>query len=462
MGLLEDTLAYARQRDYTGPDYFDGMSSRVLRALPAEHKWLNIAVQEGIKRAPVDLRPLFLVEQRQSFKGSALFAMANRTAADLTGDDLYDDEADYLLDWLLEHSSEDRAPGYAGFCGGHRHAMQLLDEYREAEVPNVIPTSYATKALCRDADRDDRYAEAARSAADFLVEDLRYTELDTGARIVYQPEYDGEFYTINGGAIGARLLVDLYDRFGDERHLERATALLDHIATRQTDLGGWTYRDPPSASHLSMDSHHNGFVIESFLRYQEATGEERYADTLDRALSFYRTRLFEPNGAPNFDESSRYPRDIHAATQGVIVFAMAGDTAFSRRILDWVLANLYAGDGQFHYQRRRFYTKRFTLMRWCQAWMAYAISAYLEATAAGGGDDGDREGTATPAGDHTSVPGTPSAGATASGAAPGDGSDAPSERTDDDRADPPEPRSDGGAPGSDAGGSESDGGRGGE
>ncbi|WP_394327409.1 antibiotic ABC transporter permease [Halopelagius longus] len=377
VGLLEDTLAYARARDYTGYDYFDGMSSKLLRALPVEDQWVNIAVQESIKRAPVNVRPFFLVEQRQNFKGSALFAMANQTAHRFTGDELYANEADYLANWLLENQSE----GYSGFCGGHRHAMQQIGEFREAETPNVIPTSFAVKALCRLADRDERYEEAAKSAADFLVDDLRYQEVDGGARIVYQPEYDGEFYTLNGGAIGARLLVDLYDQFGDEEYRERAAALLDYIATKQTDLGGWKYRDPPSASHLSMDNHHNGFIIESYQHYHEVTGEKRYEETLDKALEFYRTVLFDPDGGPNWDESKSYPKDIHHATQGIIVFSKSGDTAFARRIIDWTLANLYGGQGQFYYQKRRLYTKNFTLMRWCQAWMAYALAEYLSATA---------------------------------------------------------------------------------
>jgi hypothetical protein len=130
-----------------------------------------------------------------------------------------------------------------------------------------------------------------------------------------------------------------------------------------------------------MDSHHNGFIIEAYLRYHEATGHQRYAETVETALDFYRHRLFEADGAPNFDESSRYPRDIHAATQGIIVFALAGEAAFARRIIDWTLATLYAGQGQFYYQKRRLYTKEFTLMRWCQAWMAYALAEYLTATA---------------------------------------------------------------------------------
>jgi hypothetical protein len=168
----------------------------------------------------------------------------------------------------------------------------------------------------------------------------------------------------------------------DREHLrERATALLDYVASRQTDLGGWMYRDPPSASHLSMDNHHNGFIIEAFLRYRDVLGGARYDDVLDRALEFYRQRLFEPTGAPNWDERSSYPRDAHAAAQGILVFTKTGDLAFANRILEWTLEHLYGEDGGFYYQQRRFYTKRFTLMRWSQAWLTYAISEHLLARA---------------------------------------------------------------------------------
>lgn len=41
------------------------------------------------------------------------------------------------------------------------------------------------------------------------------------------------------------------------------------------------------------------------------------------------------------------------------------------------MRSLHAGSGRFHYQVRRFGTKPITLMRWCQAWMAYALAVYL-------------------------------------------------------------------------------------
>ncbi|WP_266080483.1 antibiotic ABC transporter permease [Haladaptatus caseinilyticus] len=372
-GLLKRTLHYSREHDYVGYDYFDGMSSRVLTSIPVDNKWLNILVQEGIKRAPINVRPLLLVEKRRNFKGTALFAMANRRMFHLSTDESYRDDAVRLARWLTNNTSD----GYAGFCGGHRHAMQMLRERRPPNTPNIVPTSYATKALLAVSEFDPTFAHTAAEATEFLYEELEYREIEDAAKIKYQPLENGQYYTLNGGALGARLLIDLYSKFGTDELRRRSTKILDYVAERQTDLGGWYYRDPPSSSHLSMDNHHNGFIIESFLRHRNVTESDRYAEQLSTALEFYRNELFEADGAPNWDENEAYPKDIHAATQGIIVFSMVGDFAFARSIIEWVVDNLYAGSGQFYYQKRKHYTKRFTLMRWCQAWMAYALSTYL-------------------------------------------------------------------------------------
>ncbi|WIV67503.1 antibiotic ABC transporter permease [Natrialbaceae archaeon AArc-T1-2] len=376
--VLESTLAYARRRDYVGPDYGDGMSSQLLQALPFESRALNLVVQEVVKRAPVDVRPLFRVEHRRNYKGAALFTMANLNYHELTADSgtlAFDplEEATRLADWLVE----ERISGYSGFCGGHRHEMQHLHTKGVPSDPDIVSTTFAVRALLRAAQLEDGYADIARTANEFLVEDLNYREVPEGAKIDYHMNHPDDSYTINAAALGAGMLVDLYDHFGDEAFRERATKILDHIAATQTDRGGWPYRLPASASHLSMDSHHNGFVIESFQRYRDLVDEDRYAETLADALAFYREELFELDGAPNFDEESTYPRDIHASTQGMLVFTREGDLEMAERILRWVLANLQTSKGQFYYRQYRHHTKRVTLMRWCQAWMAYALSEFL-------------------------------------------------------------------------------------
>lgn len=374
--VLAATLAYARERDYTGWDYFDGMSSRIRQWLPGENKWVNIAIQEGIKRAPVNVRRLMLVEQRQNFKGTALFAVANQAAGDYHCDERYHREVDRLSNWLVENQTR----GYAGFCGGHQHATQGLHDRLPAKHPGIVSTGYAVRALLAAARRDESYAAIADSALPFVFEELNYRESSDGARIDYHASVEaGETVVVNANAIGARLLLDLHDHRHRPRLRERAERILDYVAGQQTALGGWMYTDPPSASHLSMDNHHNGFILESFLRHREVTGSDRYAETLERGMAFYRETLFEESGAPNWDEESRYPRDIHAAAQGIVLFSVAGDTAFASRIIDWTLSELYAGNGRFSYQKRRFYTKKVTLMRWCQAWMAFALGQYLAA-----------------------------------------------------------------------------------
>ncbi|ELY45344.1 prenyltransferase/squalene oxidase repeat-containing protein [Natronorubrum bangense] len=383
VSVLDSTLAYARRRDYAGPDYGDGMSSQLLQALPVENRVLNLVVQEVVKRTPVDIRPLLRVEHRRNYKGAALFAMANLNYYELAcrrseQDQLAFDpiaEADRLAEWLLE----EQITGYSGFCGGHRHEIQHFHTKGVPSDPDIVSTAYAVKALLRATERGlgDEYADIARTATSFLVEDLNYREVDEGAKINYHMNHPEDSYTVNAAALGAGMLVDLYEHFGDEDLRERATKILDHIAANQTDIGGWPYRLPASASHLSMDSHHNGFVIEAFQRYRDVVDADRYAETLEDALEFYRTDLFELDGAPNFDEENAYPRDIHASTQGMLVFVNEGDLEFAERILRWVLANLQVNEGQFYYRKYRHHTKRVTLMRWCQGWMSYALSEFL-------------------------------------------------------------------------------------
>jgi len=387
LAVLREVLEYARGRDYTGWDYADGLSSRLLGAVPIENRWLNIAVQESIKRAPVNIRPVALVEQRRNYKGTALFTVANLSAAELLGPGdgapacgesalsprvNYRSEARSLATWLLQN----RCTGYAGYCGSHQHPIQELDGRRDPTDADVVSTSYGVRGLLAASDLDTRFRELARTAAVFLREDLDFTEVEEGARINYATCDSDDHFTHNAIALGARLLLDLYATTGTERHRTDAEQLLDYVVAHQTDRGGWLYREPPSASHLSMDNHHNGFIVEVLHYHEHLIASGRYTDALAAGLEFYRSTLFENNGAPNWDETNAYPRDIHAAAQGILVFSYTGDLEFASRIIDWTISNLYAGDGRFYFRQHRWFTRPIVLMRWCQAWMAYALSQY--------------------------------------------------------------------------------------
>ncbi len=163
------------------------------------------------------------------------------------------------------------------------------------------------------------------------------------------------------------------------------------MVDKQLDNGAWYYTDPPGDSHITHDNYHTGFILDALLDHARASGSNEFAEAYSRGLDFYRTRLFEPDGAPRFMHDRTHPFDIHGAAQGIITFARAGGRrdrqggtgpdacATSRRIVEWTLANMYdPSTGWFDYQTRRFFRTRIRLLRWCQGWMAWALATHIE------------------------------------------------------------------------------------
>ena len=65
-----------------------------------------------------------------------------------------------------------------------------------------------------------------------------------------------------------------------------------------------------------------------------------------------------------------------------LVVWFRGNLEFAGRVMKWTLENLYSGRGYFFYQKTTWMTKRFCLMRWCNAWMCRAIAYCLASPAA--------------------------------------------------------------------------------
>ncbi|MBI4230543.1 MAG: hypothetical protein HY608_06880, partial [Planctomycetes bacterium] len=166
--------------------------------------------------------------------------------------------------------------------------------------------------------------------------------------------------------------------------------------------GAWFYADPPSASPIRHDNYHTGFILDALLRYARATGDGEPMAAWRRGLAFYEERLFDPNGAPRWQSHQAYPRDVHGSAQGILTFSRAASIearhlATAQRLARWAVDHLFLPEeGRFLYQRGRFLDRRFTLMRWCQAWMARALAALAEAsrneTATASGSPGPRTG----------------------------------------------------------------------
>ena len=109
---------------------------------------------------------------------------------------------------------------------------------------------------------------------------------------------------------------------GDADLIREGGRLVRYVVSKQTDYGAWYYADPPSASHITHDNYHTGFILDAILQYGLSAGSDEFEAAYRRGIEFYERRLFEPNGAARFMSDRLYPIDIHGCAQGIITFSL--------------------------------------------------------------------------------------------------------------------------------------------
>jgi|SRR5437667_8094764 len=116
---------------------FDGLASRFMRPLTFETNFLRTVLQQGVRRFPVNLRPVLGITKERSIKGMGFLARGFMRLHKTTGDQVWKDKAEFALQWLLEN----RLPGYSGACWGNHFDYQSRGFYLPKRVPTVVWTS---------------------------------------------------------------------------------------------------------------------------------------------------------------------------------------------------------------------------------------------------------------------------------------------------------------------------------
>ena len=258
---------------------------------------------------------------------------------------------------------------------------------RRADFPNRVVTSFVGQAMLDGYEtlHDDRYLDAAPRAASFLLKPRRRCVEEGDRRCVsYVPDSTVDWIVMDVSALSGALAARVGAITGDAELIREGGRLVRYVVSRQTDYGAWFYSDPPSASHITHDNYHTGFILDSILQYGLSAGSTEFDDAYRRGIEFYSDRLFEPSGAARFMSDRLYPIDIHGCAQGVITFSLqqrhlGTGAEMARRVLQWTVDNMWdPSSGWFYYQRRRGYRTSIRELRWCQGWMSWALASYLE------------------------------------------------------------------------------------
>src|SRR6516165_2454279 len=169
---LERLIWLLENHDYRAYDTFDGLNAKFVRPLTFNKPLLRIVLQQGVRRFPLNLRPLLGITPERSTKGMGFLARGFIRLYRSTGDAMWRSRAESMLQWLVENQS----PGYNGACWGNHFDYQSRSVFVRKLSPSVVWTSLIGHAFldAYEQFRDERYLETAISAC-------RHIELDLGA-----------------------------------------------------------------------------------------------------------------------------------------------------------------------------------------------------------------------------------------------------------------------------------------
>lgn len=373
----------ARAGNYQGYSKHDALNAPWLEALAGDSRLLRLLFIQLVTRCPLHIRPVLGVRRAANPKGIALFARAQLARYRVLGDQQGAMEGRALLDWLLGHPAD----GFPWPSWGYPYPWQDAGFFAPRHFPNRVVTSFVIQALLDGYEtlNHEPYLDAAGGAVRFLLDAPKNLYEDARHRCVsYVPSNVINWIVLDVSALAGAAVARYAALRGERDLLGEAGRLVRYVASKQTPYGAWYYAEPPSASHITHDNYHTGFILDALLVYGECAASDEFADVYRRGLRFYREFLFQPNGAPRYRHDRAYPFDIHGAAQGIVSFALAqratGEGAdLSRSVLRWAIEEMYQPRTRwFAYQRHRLFRARIPLLRWCQAWMAWAIACHLE------------------------------------------------------------------------------------
>ncbi|NIW78988.1 MAG: hypothetical protein GWN16_05780, partial [Calditrichae bacterium] len=231
---------------------------------------------------------------------------------------------------------------------------------------------------------NEEYLSAAKDATNFLLHDPKILYEDNEMKCLsYVPDNRINWVVMDVSALCGSLLSRVHSFSPDQKLKSEAKKLIYYVVDKQTDYGAWYYTHPPRAHHKTHDNYHTGYIVDAILDYTQHTGDESCLQNYERGVEYYRDNLFCDDGAPKWMNDKVYPLDAHGSAQGIISFVKAAhlDSSYEEtawRIANWTIDNMQnQNEGYFYFQKHRLYTKRFTLMRWCNAWMARGLSTIV-------------------------------------------------------------------------------------
>ena len=383
-GLHESIMRLAvwlDEHDYRGYDTFDGLSSPILRPLTFETRFLRTVLLQGVRRFPVNLRPVLGIKTHHSSKGMGFLARGFLRLYQVTGDELWADRARMALDWLIEH----KQPGFSGACWGNHFDYQSRGFYLPKGVPTVVWTSLIGHAFLDgfQALGREQYLDTAVSACEHILKDLDRLPDGEGTCISYIPT--GKTWVHNANTLGASLLARTYAHTRNGQYFDLAQKAIRYTAQYQRPDSSWYYGEKENLHWV--DSFHTAYVLDCFKHYSVSTGDRQFDRVMRNGYDYWSQTFFLEDGTPRYYHHKTLPLDIQCSSQAIDTLVFFSDIdpdnmRLALKVAKWTIDNMQDPSGYFYYRRySQWLVNKTPTLHWGQATMLCAMAGlcrYLE------------------------------------------------------------------------------------
>lgn len=386
-------LAYCQSNNWAGYDPYDALNSKIFKSLPfLDFRLPRLVLTQALKRSPFNFRPLLLIPKTHNPKAIALFLMAFLKLKSLG---LLENED--LITLMIEKLINLRSPNnpITGnpqpvtrnldnpyWCWGYSFPWQGRTILVPRGAPNLVCTSFVANALldAYEINREPSYLGMAKSAAEYILNELYWTESDSVACFSYPlPGLKNKVH--NANFLGAALLTRVYTHNGEEKFLDPALKAARYSAGKQREDGSWDYGE--ASTQRWVDNFHTGYNLCALRSICQSAGTSELEAYIRRGFEFYRKNFFRRDNAPKYFHDRTYPLDIHSVAQSIITLLAfknydENNVNLAQAVFKWARNNMLDEKGYFHYQILPYYKNNISYMRWSQAWMLLALATLLE------------------------------------------------------------------------------------
>jgi hypothetical protein len=370
-------LGYCRRHDWAGFDPYDALNSRLFELTPfARSRVCRIALTQGLKRLPINIRPLLGVPRAQNPKALGLFLSAS---VKLGRQGLV--EVSPLVKHMTDRLITLRSLGVSSWCWGYSFPWQTRTVLVPRGAPNLVCTTFVATGLldAYEITGDSRQLEMAVSAAAYIANTLYW---ESGSESGFSYPLPGLHSRVhNANFLAAALLYRVAGLTGDKALIAPAERATGYSLSKQADNGSWSYGEAPTQTWI--DNFHTGYNLCALRSIAECIGSTECERAVRLGFEFYRRHFVLDDGLAKYFHDRAYPVDIHSVAQTIITMATLRDLAADSvlqayAVFDWASRRMWDEQGHFHYQVRRRYTNTISYMRWSQAWMLLALATLLE------------------------------------------------------------------------------------